>query len=304
MRAIVRQQTRTSLGARPVPRRASGWVRLRVLLAGICRTDVHAAEGLLSTGGSRILGHEMAGEVEEADPGSGFECGDRVTVSPLLACGTCAGCARASRCAEPKMLGVDVDGAFAEEVVVPVGSVHRVPRGLSLRRAAYVEPMAATLSVVCAPIRTDQRGLVLGAGRIADLTTRVLRHLGFALGHAEPRGRAPAPSTTSSRRSRNGRRRWTKRCTKSRPERRHRPEEPPTGPRRARRGPRGEKRRDALRGLVRLLAGRDPSGRRASCRRPPSATSTPSSDSTLRDGAAPASDHSGRSSSSHPKRGP
>jgi threonine dehydrogenase-like Zn-dependent dehydrogenase len=190
MRAIVRRQARTRLEARPVPERAAGWVRLRVLLAGICRTDVHAAEGLLRTGESRILGHEMAGEVEESDSGSGLERGERVTVSPLLSCGTCTGCARASRCAEPKMLGVDVDGAFADVVVVPAGCVYRVPRALSLRRAAYVEPIAAALSVVRAPIGTDQRGLVLGAGRIADLTTRVLRHLGFTLGHAEPRARA------------------------------------------------------------------------------------------------------------------
>jgi threonine dehydrogenase-like Zn-dependent dehydrogenase len=167
MRAIIRQETRASLGTRPTPEREIGWVRLRVLLAGICRTDVHAAEGLLPIAESRILGHELAGEVAEADLGSEFESGERVTVSPLLPCGTCAGCARASRCVEPKMLGVDVDGAFAQEVVVPAVAVHRVSRGLSLRRAAYVEPLAA-----------------------ADLTARVLCHLGFTLGSAEARERA------------------------------------------------------------------------------------------------------------------
>jgi threonine dehydrogenase-like Zn-dependent dehydrogenase len=181
MRAILRRQMQTTLGVTPVPRRPAGWVRLRVLLAGICRTDVHAAEGLLPTAESRILGHEMAGEVEEADTGSGFEPGDQVTVAPLLPCGSCAGCATGSRCTEPRMLGVDVDGVFAEQVVVPAAAVHRVPRALSLRRAAYVEPVAATLSLLSAPIRREQRGLVLGVGRIAELSTRLLRHLGFTL---------------------------------------------------------------------------------------------------------------------------
>jgi threonine dehydrogenase-like Zn-dependent dehydrogenase len=161
---------------------------LRVLLAGICRTDVQAADGLFPIAESRILGHEMAGEVAEADPGSELHRGDRVTVAPLLPCGTCVGCAKALRGADD--VGVDVDGAFAEEVVIPSGYVHRVPRGLSLRRAAYVEPVAAALAVVRAPIRTQQRGLVLGTGRIADLTARVLSHLGFTLGQPESGDRA------------------------------------------------------------------------------------------------------------------
>jgi threonine dehydrogenase-like Zn-dependent dehydrogenase len=190
MRAIVRQRMRTSLESRALPPRVEGWVRLRVLLAGICRTDVQAADGLFPIAESRILGHEMAGEVAEADAGSELRPGDRVTVAPLLPCGACAGCATASCCAEPRMLGVDVDGAFAEEVVVPSGSVLRVPHTLSLRRAAYIEPVAAALAVVRAPIRVEQRGVVLGTGRIADLTARVLRHLGFRLGQAKAGGQA------------------------------------------------------------------------------------------------------------------
>jgi threonine dehydrogenase-like Zn-dependent dehydrogenase len=90
------------------------------------------------------------------------------------------------------MLGVDVDGVFAEEVVLPAPVIHRVPRDLSLRRAAYIEPVAAALAVLCAPIRKDQRGLVLGSGRIAALTNRVLVQNGFTLGSAERRSPAGA----------------------------------------------------------------------------------------------------------------
>jgi len=146
----------------------AGWVRARVLLAGICRTDLYAARGEIAVDEGRVLGHELVGEVE----------GDRVTVSPLVPCGACGGCAR-GRCGAPRMIGVAIDGAFAEHVVVPAAAVHRVPRELPLRRAAYVEPIAASLAVLRAPIRPSERGLVVGEGRIAALTERILRAHGF-----------------------------------------------------------------------------------------------------------------------------
>jgi threonine dehydrogenase-like Zn-dependent dehydrogenase len=182
--AIVADGRSARLARRPTPRRRSGWAQLRVLLAGICRTDVHAAEGLLPLSGARILGHEMIGEIEEVDSESAFAVGARVTVTPLVRCGTCAACARDRRCSRPQMLGVDLDGAFAERIVVPEACLVRVPRELPLRRAAYVEPLAATLAVTRAPIHADQHGIVLGSGRIADLTNRVLRAGGFALNDA------------------------------------------------------------------------------------------------------------------------
>ncbi len=180
MRAVVRDGNGVSLVQAPRPVRPPGWLRLRVLLAGICRTDLYAAEGLLSVSGPRILGHELVGQVLEADPGSAMATGTRVTVAPLLPCGACHGCRRSAACLEPRMLGVAVDGAFAEELVVPETSAHRVPGDLSLRRAAYTEPIAASLAVLGAPIRREQRGAVLGSGRIATLTARILDAHGFA----------------------------------------------------------------------------------------------------------------------------
>ncbi|MEU0539233.1 alcohol dehydrogenase catalytic domain-containing protein [Nocardia sp. NPDC005978] len=162
----------------PVPVRRPGWVRLRVLGAAICRTDVYAATGRLPLGGPRVLGHEMVGEVVEADPEGDYRPGARVAVAtPLIACAECESAAR--RCGESRMLGVDLDGAFAEQTVVPEANLWPVPESLPLRRAACVEPIAATTAVLRAPIRPDQRGVVLGAGRIAELSGRVLRAHGF-----------------------------------------------------------------------------------------------------------------------------
>ncbi|MFC4066228.1 zinc-dependent alcohol dehydrogenase [Actinoplanes subglobosus] len=188
MRAVVHDGGTSSVIDVPSPVRPPGWVRVRVLLAAICRTDVYAATGLLPLGGPRILGHELAGVVEEADGASAFSAGDHVSVMPLLPCGACKACADQARCAQPVMIGVEVDGAFADEMVVPEAVLVRVPAGLPLRRVALVEPMAATIAVLGAPIRPDQRGAVVGAGRIADLTVRVLRAHGFRIDHCERPG--------------------------------------------------------------------------------------------------------------------
>lgn len=153
MKAIVRSEGRVQLAHVSVPEPPPGWVKIRVLLAGICRTDLYAASGQLRVSEPRILGHEMVGELD-----------GRVTVSPVVDGG---------------LLGIAVDGAFAEHVVVPRSCIHRVPDDLPLRRAAYVEPVAASLAVLRAPIRPDQRGTVLGTGRIASLTRRILEVRGF-----------------------------------------------------------------------------------------------------------------------------
>ena len=171
MNAVVRGGGLARLARVARPEVPPGWVALRVLLAGICRTDLYAADGALPVAEGRILGHELVGELAP---------GERATVSPVLPCGACAACGSGLRCCAPKMLGVGVDGGFAEYVIVPEACVHRVPGDLPLRRAAYVEPVAASLAVLRAPIRSEQRGLVLGAGRITSLTTRILQRHGFS----------------------------------------------------------------------------------------------------------------------------
>ncbi len=161
---------------------------MRVLLAGICRTDLYAADGLLAVTAPRILGHELVGEIVEIDDdlGGNLALGQRVTAMPLLRSG-----------ATVAMLGVALDGAFAEELVLPAELIHPLPPTLELRRAAFVEPLAAALAVLKAPIGPDQRGVVLGSGRIADLTLRVLRARGFHRVEALSVGEARARSAGS-----------------------------------------------------------------------------------------------------------
>jgi threonine dehydrogenase-like Zn-dependent dehydrogenase len=158
-----------------------------VAVVGVCRTDCYLATGLMPARTPLVLGHELAGVVREAGPASGFEPGERVACMPLLGCGQCAACraGRAHVCPHGQMLGLDRDGGFAELVRVPASTLVRVPAGLSLRHAAFAEPVAAALAVPEAlpealpGAARAGRGLILGQGRIAALTARVLVNAGF-----------------------------------------------------------------------------------------------------------------------------
>jgi len=159
----------------------AGEVVVRVVFAGICRTDLRAADGELEVAEGRVLGHELGGVIAEVGAGvHGLALGQPVSVDPRLPCGRCVGCQEQGRCWAPALLGVDRDGAFADEVVVPAAAIVPVPAGLDLRLAAYVEPLAATLAIVEAGLPLAGLGVVVGRGRIAELALRVLRAHGFA----------------------------------------------------------------------------------------------------------------------------
>lgn len=183
MRALIKTHDDVTLADLPTPAlNAPDAVRVRVYAAGLCRTDLHVASGRIKVETPRVLGHEFAGVVEAVGSDvRGLKPGARVAVHPLIPCGRCASCARDAWtfCAQPAFLGVDRDGAFADQLVVPARVVYPLPEGLGWREAALAEPVAASAAVLNAPIRPEQRGVVYGAGRIAELTARILRASGF-----------------------------------------------------------------------------------------------------------------------------
>ncbi len=117
---------------RPVPVPGPGQVRLQVRVCGVCRTDLHLAEGDLAPRAPLVTpGHEVVGVVD----GVGASCtrfrkGDRVGV-PWLAstCGTCRFCTagRENLCLAPLFTGWDLHGGFAESVVVDERYGYAIP---------------------------------------------------------------------------------------------------------------------------------------------------------------------------------
>ncbi|MBW0096030.1 zinc-binding alcohol dehydrogenase family protein [Pseudonocardia sp. KRD-184] len=117
------------------PRPGPGEVRVRVLACGVCRTDLHLAEGDLAPHRPGMVpGHEVVGVVDEHGPGAGrFAPGDRIGIPWLRGtCGRCRWCrsGRENLCPAAAFTGWDADGGFAEYAVVPESHAYRLPPGL------------------------------------------------------------------------------------------------------------------------------------------------------------------------------
>ena len=125
--------------ATPVP--GSGQMRIQVRACGVCRTDLHLAEGDLRPKHPKVVpGHEVVGVVDELGEGCvRHRVGDRVGV-PWLGgtCGTCRFCVRGEEnlCLTPRFTGWDVDGGYADFVVVEEGYAYPIPAVFSDQDAA------------------------------------------------------------------------------------------------------------------------------------------------------------------------
>ena len=192
-RPLLRQQKRPRV-------ESSKDVLVRVEYAGICRTDVYVADGVIKSKPEVVLGHEFAGAIAEIGSAvTNFAIGDRVTANPVMTCTACAGCVQGERCLQSRFLGMEAHGAFADYVLVPQRNLIAVPHGLSMRRAAYTEPIAAALAVVLPELEKDAPGIVYGSNRFARLASQILALRGFTNLHQLPNETAarPEPGTMS-----------------------------------------------------------------------------------------------------------
>jgi alcohol dehydrogenase, propanol-preferring len=122
-------------GTRPVPVPAADEVLVRVDACGLCRTDLHLAEGDLPPRAKDVVpGHQAVGRVVDAGPAaSRFKPGDRVGIAWLRrTCGSCRWCRRGAEnlCPESEYTGWHADGGFAEYAVVPAAYAYRLPDAL------------------------------------------------------------------------------------------------------------------------------------------------------------------------------
>jgi propanol-preferring alcohol dehydrogenase len=120
---------------RAVPQPGPGELLLRVLACGVCRTDLHVAEGDLPPHLPGVTpGHEIVGTVVAGGPGCRHAAGDRVGVAWLRAtCGACRYCRRGAEnlCPSSRYTGWDAHGGYAEFTVAPDAYVYDLPDGLT-----------------------------------------------------------------------------------------------------------------------------------------------------------------------------
>ncbi|OBE93299.1 alcohol dehydrogenase [Mycolicibacterium elephantis] len=199
------------------PRPGAGELLIAVRACGVCRTDLHVAEGDLPVHRPGVIpGHEVVGEVIEVGPDTGdaFAVGDRVGVAWLRhTCGRCLYCRRGAEnlCPESRYTGWDADGGYAEFTTVPAACAHHLPPGYSDAELAPL--LCAGIIGYRALSRADLpaggRLGIYGFGGSAHITAQVAlaqgaevhvmtrgekaRELALALGAASAQGAADPP---------------------------------------------------------------------------------------------------------------
>ena len=171
---------------RPVPQPTQGQVLIKVAYAGICGSDLSIVAGKHPRARPPlVMGHEFSGAVAALPPGahSDLNVGDRVTVYPLLSCGSCYVCRMGLPhvCRDLKLLGIDTDGAFAEYVVADEDAVLGIPDALSDAEGALIEPLAVCIHAAhMSRMAVGEAVVVTGAGPIGLLMAMVARASGAA----------------------------------------------------------------------------------------------------------------------------
>ena len=160
----------------PTPDAGAGQVRIKVAAAGVCLSDVHLLEGILSPGylvGDHVtLGHEVAGVVDQVGAGiTGVAVGDRVVVI--------AGERNAAH--QITTMGFDYDGGWAEYVVTKADLVAKIPDSLPFEQAAIIPdavstPWAAISST--GKVQAGETAVVFGVGGLGIHAVQLLKIVG------------------------------------------------------------------------------------------------------------------------------
>ena len=161
------------------PARPEGFALLRLLVGGICNTDLELQRGYYGFTGTP--GHEFVAEVVEA--GTPALLGKRVVGEINLACTDCEWCRRGlgRHCPHRKVLGiVNQTGAFAEYFVLPERNLHVLPDWIPLEHAVFAEPLAAACEILDqVNIPPREAIAVLGDGKLGLLIALVLDAHGY-----------------------------------------------------------------------------------------------------------------------------
>lgn len=165
----------------PVP--MTGEVRIRVQVCGVCHTDLHIAEGDIHPPRLPVvLGHQAVGIVDAVGPGtSEFREGDRVGVPWLYSTdGVCSYCRHGQEnlCESARFTGFDVNGGYAERIIVPSESAYPIARSFREENAAPLlcAGVIGYRSYNLSGVRPGERLALFGFGGSAHIVLQIARH--------------------------------------------------------------------------------------------------------------------------------
>lgn len=173
-------------GDLPDPTPPAGWVRLKILAASVCGSDLKVYKsGRQYKVEKRVSGHEFVGGIDEvADETSVWKAGQRVCVYPMLYCGTCEDCKEGhiNTCRHREYVGGrDYNGGMAEYAIVPECTLLEVPESVSDIEAAMTEPFAVGLHAVNQAGGAELKGkslVIYGAGPIGLFALEAAKYYG------------------------------------------------------------------------------------------------------------------------------
>ena len=187
MKALVKKKAEPGLWLEDVPEPEIGIndVLIQVDRTGICGTDLHIynwdAWSQKTIKPPLVIGHEFVGEV--ADVGANvndFQAGEIVSGEGHVVCGRCRNCLAGRRhlCPNTKGLGVNIPGAFAEYVVLPMTNVWHLRKGIDLDNAAIFDPLGNAAHSALQFKVLGEDVLVTGAGPIGIMSAAIVLHAG------------------------------------------------------------------------------------------------------------------------------
>jgi threonine 3-dehydrogenase len=187
MKAIVKAKTGPGAGCATSSAHRSRRGCCQVKRAGVCGTDLHIYEwDRWSQGAAQAAGHpghEFVGEVVERGSGvTELQVGDRVSCESHIVCQHCTACrtGNAHVCANTRILGVDVNGGFAEMVTVPAVNAWKAPANVPIEVAAVMEPCGNAVHTAFAGPLSGCHIAVTGCGPIGLFAIGVARAAGAA----------------------------------------------------------------------------------------------------------------------------
>ena len=169
----------------PIPLIGPTEVLVRVRMASICGTDLHIygwdrwSQGRIKP--PVTLGHEFCGVVERVgEEVSAVEPGDLVSAEMHVNCGHCHQCrlGEGHICQNLRIIGIDLDGAFAEFVKIPASNIIQLDPGIPEHYAAILDPLGNAVHTVLAGAIAGQTVLVTGCGPIGLMSIAVAKACG------------------------------------------------------------------------------------------------------------------------------
>ena len=193
MKAIVFEKIQQlSIQEKPIPALTDGDVLIQTALCGICASDLAALRGDVSDYAPPVvMGHELAGVIVDSRHPD-VKVGERVTVNPMLSCGTCPECKNDldKYCSTIEGIGHDIDGGYAEYMRMPkhgvdTGKLIQVPDSVPHEELLFLEPLGCCLNAMQETLLKDSVA-ILGAGPIGLILTQLAKQTGLATYVVDP----------------------------------------------------------------------------------------------------------------------